>query len=1046
MNSDCLIKHFFYLYAFLSVFAHHLTATDTLETPEETFGFREYKYGTSIYLCENRVTVDDHLKHVANHLNSKIYRLFENSGQIRKKQEKFRHLSSSDGDYILLEKEISQKIEKQLSTSYYDYDFIRENIMEYVEPTHIPKDMAGFLGIVLGIHGKFLDEKSIFDQNSQIGSCLDFYKTALLFFSYYLGLSSSSPPIFQYENLNVMASNPEFSSEIDLYFQNEFAIVDDGAWIQALQQLNQQDLDHICDLFRSIYRYIFYNCESLPKFDNCLATHLIKITAESMLSAQKNVSFNLDSVNANMFKLYIDLKNWEKLQRPDQDLHSLLALVQIRCLELMPQVYNLDDVTEVNEYALCQHVRMRNLLPTQLGDEDKGKDLLDEFEFSPNTLRRMFLYILRFIDDRAHFIEGDQFTFGEFAKTTEQIYNYLSGYIEISDLPITNDNALEYLIEIKLFDLLINMWNSHYPISYEYVGFKIAYRPFSRFYFPRTTYELRKHVLKLCPHLRSYEALTISLNPEKMRDEKEKATPGAWVEESEAMRKSCIADLIMNAQYLSSMMEQSPLQGIVVGTRGTSGSGKSTFLKRNVLPLLNDPQQIEILAEGILNPDTLKAALKKLQGDTLNTQVHEEASTAFNEVFREVVDKGGYILDRRQLTPYDIQETLVKPAKNIGHSVWLFDFDISLSASLYRILARPLHGSDPCPEYEALIDGFLSLRHYRNQVIALVCKEDSITKYELYATSKQTLIAQKINGEFCIQDPYLFDMCQRVSTLEIEEELSQVINDSSIDKAIASGDIAPEQRGLIEQWRGLTLKEAIQKHVQGSKGKYDESLFEPAVPMPFNGAEWLSDHPQLIDFIQSEHLHWEFDHFTRHIQGSFQMKLGYFIIPIENLQLLFSKDLSPAITRELTVRNDEGKLHGLRFFVHPTAYDHFSPLLAANIKFVPPSKSEFMGTPTSSFNTWLIRRVSTTDRKPFIVKMGTPNGNGDIKHLLAGDDIVKIITTQKNLDKLPDCVFFKEIAGLILYNFPEYPSGTVDSGIIIGELSDQLFTDKCKYE
>ena len=186
------------------------------------------------------------------------------------------------------------------------------------------------------------------------------------------------------------------------------------------------------------------------------------------------------------------------------------------------------------------------------------------------------------------------------------------------------------------------------------------------------------------------------------------------------------------------------------------------------------------------------------------------------------------------------------------------------------------------------------------------------------------------------------------------------------------------------------------------KGTYDECLFEPAMIFPFNGAEWLADLPQLIEFLQSEHLlhirgvdeegrglHWEAGQFESGLnpkyypdakvpgssRGGFQMKLGYFIVPMDHLDLHVSENLSPDVARELGSTMKMGNLIGLRFFVHPEAYAHFAPLLRANIPFVPPSKSEFMGTPTGSYHSWLIRRLSTKDGKPFIVKMGTPNGS-----------------------------------------------------------------------
>ena len=326
----------------------------------------------------------------------------------------------------------------------------------------------------------------------------------------------------------------------------------------------------------------------------------------------------------------------------------------------------------------------------------------------------------------------------------------------------------------------------------------------------------------------------------------------------------------------------------------------------------------------------------------------------------------------------------------------------------------------------------------------------------------------------CIHDLDLFDEClKEPDDQEIEEELSQVITDSFIAEAIDQGHISSGQREMLEKWRGLTLKESIQRHVQGSKG-YDEDLFEQGAVSPFNGTEWLADFPQLIEFLQCEHLlhmhgadeagrglHWEAGQNEKGLnpkyspdakapgcmQRGIQMRVGYFIVPMDKLDLYLSENLSPAVTRELAVRDEEGQLIGLRFFVHPEAYVHFAPLLRAGIAFVPPSKSEFMGTPLSSYNSWLIRRVSTSDRKPFIVKMGTPNGSGDIKHLFAGDDIVRSLRRQKKLDKIPerpDFVLFKETAGLIIQDIPGYPEGTVDSGIVISELPEQLLSGDCK--
>jgi len=1085
------------------------TSVETTEESSKSAGtYQWYKLGTVEYLSKEPVPVEHHFASVDRRLEHDVYWLFENDWQIRKKQEKLRHLSSSDEEYVTLKKDIAEVFQEQKRRTNCYYEHCRINIIDYVEPCHIPKDLAWRFGLLFALYGNFDKEITLTDLEPSLGSgfergrsenakLLEFYKTSLLFFSYYLGLSDRLPPALQHTNLHEIVSHSEFISALDDHFQKEFFLVDETVWIRAIQELDQQRLEHICVLFRCFYRLFLQNRESLPEFYVSLAAHLSNITTKIMLSAQKNPGLNLDAINPWMFKLYIDLKKWEALQKEDKTLmapefHTLLPILQERCLRFMPNAFTLEDVVEENEYAICKAVRKKNLLPTHQGNWDKGEEIIDEFEFSPSVMRKDFLHIADFFDNRARYIKGYRVAIYEKSEMVEGIYNYLSGFVEMSDVPITEDNALDYLLLIKLFDLMAEVWNSHYHVDYECnAGIHYGMRGFGQFYFPRTTYELRKKILKLCPQIKSYEALTVSLNPQKVRDEKEDITPGGWIDESETLRQMCVDDLLKKAQHLSYMMEQSPLKEIVVGTRGISGAGKSTFLKRNILPLIvpegeRTPEQIDKLAQGILNPDIIKAVLKKLQGDTLNTQIHTEGVNAFKQLFGEIADKTGYILDKRQLTPHDIMTTLVEPAKKGSRTVWLFDVDIPLASCISRILAREPRGEDSCPEYEVLIDGIKSIRRYRAQVVRLAISEDTISKYELYATSKQCLIAHKVSGELCpfgsesphslcIHNPHLFNECLKEPTdQEIEIELSQVIDDAFIADAIARGDIIPEQCGSLEKWRGMTLKKAIQLHVQGDKGSDDLSLFEPAMVFPFNGEEWLADLPQLIAYLQSEHLlhirgvdetggglHWEAGQFEKGLnlkyqpeakvpgysQGGFQMKIGYFIIPMENLELHISENLSPGVARELGVRNENGELIGLRFFVHPAAYVHFAPLLRANIPFVPPSESGFMGTPTGSYNSWLIRCVSMSDRRPFIVKMGTPNGPGDIKNLFAGDDIVKTLKCQKRLDKLPDSpdfLLFKETAGLILKDIPGYPAGTLDSGIVICELPEELVTGECK--
>lgn len=1018
------------------------------EKKEEFYGKR-FKMGNWYY--SSPTTVEYHLQHVDELCY--LYWLFRYAWEVKV------HQAAPSTDET--QQKISEIVHKHLSGEN-DYKDIRGNIIEYVDPNHLPKQLAFKLGLLMTLHGNFLEEL----EPHQFDKRLELYKNCLLLFSYSLGFSERAPAILQHEELDALASDSEFCSEVDSCFRNTFTTIDEDAWIEKLLLVQQNSKSHdtnhhtislhqVCGLLRSIYCFFLNNSDSLPTYYEVIASHLCNINTKVVLETQKNPNAHIDGANVRLFQAYIDLKKWGSICDP-----SLISLVETRCLKLMQP---LDDINEKTEFEICEAARMRNLIYTNQGDWKRGEEIFNEFSFSHGEIQDLLLNLYRFLNEMARFGRGYETYVDDLIKDwCFQIYNYVSGYIELSDLPITQENALEYLFRIKAFDIATALWNSHYhPIKLPGGRLPQDHSPFDQFNFPRSTYEIRKHILKICPQLRSYEVFTNSINPDKLRDEKETLRPDDWISESELLRQACVFELLQKALKLSEMMEQSPLQGIVVGTRGISGAGKSTFLKKNILSLL----PFEYGLEGVLNPDILKASLKKLQGDTINIQVHEEAVHAFKQVFSEVAHEGSYILDRMNLSQHDVVANLVEPAKNGGRSVWLYDFDIPLSTCFYRILARPLHGAEPCPEYEVLIKSYLSLRRHRKHVVDLVVKEDAIGKYELYA--QQRLIAQKVGKDLCVHDEELFAESVRVPDFsEIEEELNEVIDDASITKAIANKVITQEQQELVERWKGMTLKKALQLHVQAGKGTFDESLFETPVVYPFDGALWLADRPYLLDFIQNEQLlhthgvdetgrglHWDATEtglnprYTP--EGHFQMKLGYFMVPREEYVDLQDSGFWSDTDKDLGIDFSTWYYRyalTVRLFVHPQAYAHFAPLLHAGIPFVPPSESEYMGTPTSSYNTWLVRNLSN-DNEPFLLKMGTPNGLGDIKHLLASDDVIKSLANQKKIYKLPtnpDFILFKESTGVILKNIPGYPGGTIDSGIIFYELPTHLLNEEGK--
>ena len=180
--------------------------------------------------------------------------------------------------------------------------------------------------------------------------------------------------------------------------------------------------------------------------------------------------------------------------------------------------------------------------------------------------------------------------------------------------------------------------------------------------------------------------------------------------------------------------------------------------------------------------------------------------------------------------------------------------------------------------------------------------------------------------------------------------------------------------------------------------------------------------------------------FNPEVQGAFQMKIGYFIIPLEQLELYQTDRISESVLKDLQVLTESGELTGYRLFVHPEAYTHFKDLFNAGIIFIKPEHSEFIGTPTSSYRSWAVRRVVKNQDSflpgekstPFIVKLGVESRSTN--RLLHTAEIKKSIDIQRQFDVMnnhPKLLIFSESIGLTLNNIPNYPPAgtTSNSGI-----------------
>jgi hypothetical protein len=180
---------------------------------------------------------------------------------------------------------------------------------------------------------------------------------------------------------------------------------------------------------------------------------------------------------------------------------------------------------------------------------------------------------------------------------------------------------------------------------------------------------------------------------------------------------------------------------------------------------------------------------------------------------------------------------------------------------------------------------------------------------------------------------------------------------------------------------------------------------------PFDPA-WLGSHPMVLDHVLSEHalhvkgLDDEGEGLTWHAakfeaaqhnpdlspECHFQMRVGYFLIP-EELLIKHCSAAGPAAP-VLNQMSDEieGKRY-VRFFVHPDAYEHYAPLIedaqiisdreaashldrsphdGKQLFFVTSEASSVLGTPSSSYRSWVVKDTEQEDANPFIIKVGVP--------------------------------------------------------------------------
>lgn len=548
------------------------------------------------------------------------------------------------------------------------------------------------------------------------------------------------------------------------------------------------------------------------------------------------------------------------------------------------------------------------------------------------------------------------------------------------------------------------------------------------------SYRLRAEILKNCPTLTTHEVFTKTLQPEKIINRFYLQKAGHWIPERVGHQAKTIVNQSIRMLCLARItFTKIPYTYVV---RGTTGAGKSSFLARH----FHEAQKAhgEIILRGVLNPDEIKYHLKQIEGSLYNTQVHLEGSIlteacceGFNKdtLFLNVVREG------RFSSLEELDPILQQAYKGLRH-IHLVDIaSPSLQETFQRVLRRNSFKKDPCPLPGDIVEGYQESIRFRKKILELAKSHYLIKTFQLYgydASGILHLIAEKKDSRFVILRADLLEACCQEPTHDaIQTELKREI------------DIEHATRGPIR----VRVEDALREKASGTfeiLTPRSETNFWGEIRLKKFDKSWLKDLPLVAKHIESEQLlhirgrdengkgwHWQAKKFSWGLDANFmpersiQMQLGYFLIPLNSIEY----ELSGSVQVLNQIKDEETGCW--RFFVHPTAYplyQKFHKLLT----FIKPEKSSFIGTPTSSYRSWVVRRLDKMD-PPFIVKMSVLGAQEQRHRLLTPEVIKKSISLQKKLEKVAankKFIFFPETIGF-------YPRES-PSGIIIREFPEEL--------
>jgi hypothetical protein len=654
---------------------------------------------------------------------------------------------------------------------------------------------------------------------------LIYFQTSFLFLRYFFKFRPACPDISHFKNFADLANQPHLAYQIEQDFLECYTKINVISWVHKISLLDDSYIIPLCKIFRSTSNNLrqtqLFQDPSLVRF----AFKLTHITALSLISVYNKATFDLDAIRQQLIKVYGDLLEWKRinevLEIDNTDVDKLLGQIQWLCNDLSSpnmRFKDLQTLTDCRKFSL--EMKTSIIAAKDRQNINRFKELVEEFPEIDQNITRLFMGTAKFIEEKMLSAMRHRTTFINAYVLHNAVYNYLRGHISLSNLEIKKENADEYLDLVKVFDIVCKVQNNvNGTIIKTKIGISFQFRHIGKLHFPHDTDEIRTKALVLNPKRLTQDGYTNMFTQNRLSDPKIIGDDRKWIPRANEPVVRAFTNQLIATRYLAVKLNLTQMfKDKIIATRGVTGSGKSSFITDMLnqivkeIPDLSD--EIHELLKGVLNPDKIKEFLKKHRERILNTQLHEEVSARFKNLFKVILEMGIiFVLDKRLLTVEDVVKNVLIPVQKLNKKAVIADHDVNVKDSYYRTLARSNTGSEACPKEEVLREAVPIIRRERIKLFYLVQNDPNI-EYLLYTTSKRVLtVVNKI-----VVDRYRneFLKAMRVpSDSEIIRDLNTIINDIEIDDIIVNGVILPDQRAAIEKWRGYTLQNAVKDHVDG---------------------------------------------------------------------------------------------------------------------------------------------------------------------------------------------------------------------------------------